>query len=215
MKKIILLIVFFVYLIHSGWAQDNNTKETTRADELNKARKQLKNEETIVKHFIKVPDDEWPTQVVFDTVHVCYQGTLRWIIMGNPNLIGQTVPNHIARTMTVHCFCVLDKLRTKYKYTPYVDMIDGEDPMMPKFLPDLFMRTAVECIKEHKTLYGLIQLDPNFNIDDVLKKEKKDNETKNDTKIEVKPPDNNSGKSDSLPEQPNELPTEDTPLLNF
>ena len=45
MKKIILFIVFFVYLIHSGWAQDN-TKET-RADELNKARKQLKNEETI------------------------------------------------------------------------------------------------------------------------------------------------------------------------
>jgi hypothetical protein len=43
----------------------------------------------------------------------------------------------------------------------------------------------------------------------------KDNETKNDTKIEVKPPDNNSRKSDSIPEQPKELPTEDAPLLNF
>jgi len=38
MKKIILLIVFFVYLINSGWAQDNSTKEAG-ADELNKARK--------------------------------------------------------------------------------------------------------------------------------------------------------------------------------
>ena len=207
-----LMVFLMVFFVKGVRAEDNNTKETTRADELNKARKQFKNEETIVKDFIKVPNDEWPTQVVFDTVHVCYQGTLRWIIMGNPHLIGQNVPNHIARTMTVHCFCVLDKLRTEYKYTPYVDMIDGEDPMMPKFLPELFMRTAVECIKEHKTLYGLIQLDPNFNIDDVLKK---DNETKIDQKIEVEPPDNNSGKSDSIPEQPNELPTEDAPLLNF
>jgi len=40
-------------------------------------------------------------------------------------------------------------------------------------------------------------------------------QTKIDQKIEVEPPDNNSGKSDSIPEQPNELPTEDAPLLNF
>ena len=160
---------------------------------------------------IKVPNDEWPSQVIFDTIHVCYQGTLRWIVMGNPNLIGQSVPNHIGRTMTVHCFCVLDKIRTKYKFTPYTNMLGGEDPMKPEFLPRLFMTTAIECIKEYNTLYGLIQLDPNFNMDDLLNQ---DNETKNDTKIEVEVPDNNSGKSDSTPEQPKELP-EDAPLLNF
>jgi len=160
---------------------------------------------------IKVPNDEWPSQVIFDTIHVCYQGTLRWIVMGNPNLIGQSVPNHIGRTMTVHCFCVLDKIRTKYKLTPYTNMLGGDDPMNPQFLPRLFMTTAIECIKEYNTLYGLIQLDPNFNMDDLLNQ---DNETKNDTKIEVEAPDNNSGKSDSIPEQPNELP-EDAPLLNF
>ena len=195
MKKIILFIVFFVYLIQCGWAQVDVDKKLF-----------------IKELIIKVPNDEWPTQVVFDTVHVCYQGTLRWIIMGNPNLIGQNVPNHIARTMTVHCFCVLDKIRTKYKLTPYTNMLGGDDPMNPQFLPKLFMTTAVECIKEHNTLFGLVVLDPSFNIDDVLKI---DNETKNDTKIEVKPPDNNSGTSYSTPEQPKELPTEDAPLLNF
>ena len=203
MKKIILFIVFFVYLIQCGWAQ---------VDVENKL---------FIKELIKVPDDEWPTQVVFDTVHVCYAGTLRWIIMANPNLGGQNPPNHIARIMTVHCFCVMDKLRTEYKFTPYTDMLKGDDPLMPKFLPELFMKKALECIKEHNTLFGLVVLDPNLDVDNLINKAqnyldlKKDNETKNDTQIEVKPPDNNSGKSDSIPEQPKELPTEDAPLLNF
>jgi hypothetical protein len=197
MKKIILLIVFFVYLIHSGWAQDNNTKEETIVD----------------RHFIKVPDDEWPTQVIYDTSNICYQGTVKWIVMGNPNLANQLPPVHVARAMMVHCFCVLDKLRTEYKFTPYGDMISKENPLAPKFLPELFMNKALQCIKEHNTLSGLIIIDKNFDFDKMMKQ--KDNETKNDTKIEVKPPDNNSRKSDSIPEQPKELPTEDAPLLNF
>jgi hypothetical protein len=41
------------------------------------------------------------------------------------------------------------------------------------------------------------------------------NELELKKQMEVKPPDNNSGKSDSIPEQPKELPTEDVPLLNF
>ena len=195
MKKIILFIVFFVYLIQCGWAQVD-----------------VENKLFIKELIIKVPNDEWPTQVVFDTVHVCYQGTLRWVVMGNPNLQNTPPPYDVARTMTIHCFCVLDKIRTKYKLTPYTNLLGKDDPMNPQFLPKLFMTTAVECIKEHNTLFGLVVLDPSFNIDDVLKI---DNETKNDTKIEVKPPDNNSGTSDSTPEQPKELPTEDAPLLNF
>ena len=205
MKKIILLIVFFVKGVR---AEDNNTKGAV-ADELNKARKQLKNEETIVeRHFIKVTDDEWPTQVIYDTTNICYQGTLRWIVMGNPNLANQLPPVHVARAMMVHCFCVMDKLRTDYKFTPYTDMLKGDNPLMPKFLPDLFMKKALQCIKEHNTLSGLIILDMDkinqFNNELELKKP-----------MEVKPPDNNSGKLDSTPEQPNELPTEDAPLLNF
>ena len=209
MKKIILLIVFFVYLIHSGWAQDNNTKETG-ADELNKARKQLKNGETLLeRHFIKVPNDEWPSQVIFDTVQVCYQGTLRWVATGNPNLMNTPPPYHVARVMTIHCFCVLDKLRTAYKLTVWTKMLSKDNPSAPVVAPKEFMQKAVLCIKEHNPLTGLVALDP-----DMLDQFLNDNETKIDKKIKVEAPDNNSGKLDS-PEQPKELPTEDTPLLNF
>ena len=186
--------------------------EEAGADELNKARKQLKNEEKIVdRHFIKVPDDEWPSQVIFDTIQICYQGTIKWIVMGSPGLLGQVPPYPVARAMTVHCFCVLDKLRTEYKFTPYTNMLGKDDPMNPQMLPNKFMEKAVQCIKEHNTLAGLVVLDPNFNLNKML--EQKDNETKIDKKIKVETPDNNSGKLDS-PEQPKELP-KDVPLLNF
>ena len=210
---ILIPVSIFIMNLTSVRAEDNNTKETG-ADELNKARKQLKNEEKIVnRHFIKVPDDEWPSQVIFDTTQICYAGTIRWIIMGQPSLANQVPPPHVVRTMTVHCFCVMDKLRTEYKFTPYTDMLGKDDPRNPRLLPNKFMEKAVMCIKEHDTLSGLIILDPSFNLDDIDINQK-DNETKNDIQIEV-PPDANSGKSDSIPEQPKELPEQDAPLLNF
>ena len=162
------------------------------------------------KPIIKVPNDEWDSQVVFDTVQVCYQGTLNWVAMGNPNLMNTPPPYHVARVMTIHCFCVLDRLRTAYKLAEWREMLSKDNPLAPTVAPKQFMQKAVECIRDHKTLAGLVVLDPKM-LNEFLN----DNETKNDTKIEVKPPDNNSGKSDSTPEQPNELPTEDAPLLNF
>jgi len=60
-------------------------------------------------------DDEWRSQLVFDTVQACYQGTIRWIVMSNPTLLGQ-IPNPIAqRQMMEHCFCVMDKIRIENK----------------------------------------------------------------------------------------------------
>ena len=162
------------------------------------------------KPFIKVPNDEWPSQVIFDTVQVCYQGTLRWVATGNPNLMNTQPPYPVARVMTIHCFCVLDKLRTAYKLTVWTKMLSNDNPLAPIVAPKEFMQKAILCIKDHDTLAGLVVLDPNM-INDFLN----DNETKVDKKIEVKPPDNNSGKSDSTPEQPNELPMDDAPLLNF
>ena len=198
----VFLMVFFVKGVRA---------EDAGADELNKARKQLKNNETLLeRHFIKVPNDEWPSQVIFDTVHVCYQGTLNWVAQGNPNLVNTPPPYNVARVMTVHCFCVLDKLRTAYKLSEWTGMLSKDNPLAPTVAPKEFMQKAVLCIKDHNTLAGLVVLDPKM-LDDFLN----DNETKNDKKIEVKPPDNNSGESDSIPEQPKELPTEDAPLLNF
>ena len=203
MKKIIMLIiVLFVYLVQGGQAQDNNTFEDK--PKLTYKKKQRS------KVFLKVPNDEWPSQVIFDTIQICYQGTIRWIVMGSPGLLNQVPPYPIARKMTIHCFCVLDKLRTEYKYTPYVDMISKDNPANPRILPNKFMEKAIMCIKEHKTLDGLVELDPNM-IDEFLN----GNETQIDKKIEDRPPDDNSGKSDSTPEHPKELPEQDVPLLNF
>ena len=195
MKKIyIMFIIIFSFMTYNIWA-DHGTKH--------------------ISDFDKVPDDEWPTQVIFDTVHVCYQGTLRWVAMGNPSLLSQQPPYHISRIMTVHCFCVMDKVRTDFKYRAYVDYImKDKDKTKPTLIPKLFMGKSLECIRDHGTLQGLVILD-----EEALKGLEefgKDNETKIDTKIEDNLPDNNSGKSDS-PEQPEDLPSEDKdlPLLNF
>ena len=211
-KKVLIFLIILIPVSIFIMNLTSVRAEEAGADELNKARKQLKNEEKIVnRHFIKVPDDEWPSQVIFDTIQICYQGTIKWIVMGSPGLLGQVPPYPVARAMTVHCFCVLDKLRTEYKFTPYTNMLGKDDPMNPRMLPNKFMEKAVQCIKEHNTLAGLVVLDPNFNMNKML--EQKDNETKSDKKIKVETPDNNSGKLDS-PEQPKELP-KDVPLLNF
>ena len=159
MKKIILLlIVLLVYLVHIGEAQVDVNKDNK---------------------LLKVPNDEWPTQVIYDTTNICYQGTLRWIVMGNPNLANQLPPVHIVRTMIVHCFCVMDKLRTEYKFTPYTDFIGKDNPMNPRILPNKFMTKAIQCIQEHNTLSGLVVLDQK-SIDMFGEKinKQKDNETK-------------------------------------
>jgi hypothetical protein len=33
---------------------------------------------------------QWNTQLVYDNVNACYQGTYRWILMANPALIGKS-----------------------------------------------------------------------------------------------------------------------------
>ena len=191
MKKILMMfiIVFMFMFLPFIWAE--HSKELGGYD--------------------KVPDDEWPTQVIFDTVHVCYNGTLRWVAMGNPSLLSQPPPYHIARIMTVHCFCVIDKVRSDFKYSAYVDHITKDDRTKPTLIPKLFMKKSLECIRDYHTLGGLVILD-----EEALKGLNEftgDNETQGD-KAEDTLPDNNSGKSDS-PEQPEELPTGDQPLLNF
>ena len=186
MKKIyIMFIIIFSFMTYNIWAEEP------------------------ISDFDKVSNDEWPTQVIFDTVNVCYNGTLRWVAMGNPNLLNQPPPYHIARMMLVHCFCVIDKVRTEYKYKAYVDFIAEDNKLAPTLIPKLFMGKSLECIRDYHTLAGLVLLD-----EEALRglNEWTDNETKVDK--EVNPPNNNSGKSDS-PEQPEELPEEDLPLIGF
>ena len=70
-------------------------------------------------------------------------------------------------------------------------MLFGDNPMEPVVAPREFMEKAIYCIRDHNTLAGVVLLDQ-----DTIDKFLNDNETKNNTKIEVKPPDNNSGESD-------------------
>ena len=38
----------------------------------------------------KVVLKEWTTQLLYDTTNACYQGTIKWVLMSNPNLVGQS-----------------------------------------------------------------------------------------------------------------------------
>ena len=188
--KIVFLILFIfgaMVMVSQVKAEDNKTIEFTD------------------RGWPKIlDDDKWTTQLLFDTVHACYQGTIRWVVLSHPSLLSQTPTLAAQRQMMEHCFCVMDKIRHEIKLEEYFKKI-----LEPEWIGNLFMLKAMECVNEYKTLPSFFMkvLDNITTIND--------NETKNDTKIEVKPPDDNSGKSDSLPEQPNELPKEDVPLLNF
>ena len=131
--------------------------------------------------------NEWTTQILYDTVNACYQGTIKWIMMNNPQLIGTIPPPMVQRRMVEHCFCVLDKIRVEYPLSKYIERVfDGE------FTGQLFMAKALECASDQKTLDGLIEIKP-------------DNETKtdNETIIETEPKQEDS-KEESLPDQPKE-----------
>ena len=59
--------------------------------------------------------DKWPSQIIYDTVGACYQGTVRWIVISNPTLIGQTPNFRSRREMLIHCFCVMDRIKKEFK----------------------------------------------------------------------------------------------------
>jgi hypothetical protein len=147
--------------------------------------------------FPKILDSgKWSTQLLWDTTNACYQGTIRWIVMTNPSLLGHR-PNVMAqREMVVHCFCVVDKIRKELTLEEYIKMVRD-----PDWSGNIFMTKAMECVREWQTL-------PLFFKTDLPS----DNETI--TRKQQEELDNGSGTSDSIPEQPNE-PLEEAPQLNF
>jgi len=107
-------------------------------------------------------DDEWRSQLVFDTVQACYQGTIRWVLLSNPSLLNQ-IPSPIAqRQMMEHCFCVMDKIRKENKIEDYKKKV-----LNPEWGGNLFMLKAMECVGDYETL-------PSF----FMKMPTPDNETK-------------------------------------
>ena len=130
--------------------------------------------------------DEWTTQLLYDTTNACYQGTVRWIMMANPALIGQAPPLMVQRQMVQHCFCVMDKIRYEFTHGKYVALVESGF-----LVGELFMNKAYECIKEFDTMRGIIVMQDQL-----------DNSTKTDN--------GTSEKLQVMPAEP-EGPEESTP----
>jgi hypothetical protein len=97
---------------------------------------------------------EWTTQIIYDTTNACYEGTIKWIVLSNPSLIGQ-MPNYQSqRQMIIHCFCVMDKIRKEFKMEEYQKLVYD-----PEWVGNLFMIRAMECVKEQKTLPSFFTTD--------------------------------------------------------
>ena len=166
---IVFLMVFFVKGVR---AEDNKTIEFTDRG-----------------WPMILDEDKWRTQLLFDTVQACYQGTIRWIVISNPSILGQ-IPNPIAqRQMMEHCFCVMDKIRKENKVKEY-----KKDVLDPEWGGNLFMLKAMECVGEYKTL-------PSFFTDIIGIPS--GNETKKENKVIIKPEEPQNSQEES-PDQPKE-----------
>ena len=105
-------------------------------------------------------DDKWVSQLIYDTIGACYQGTIKWIILSNPSLLGQ-VPGPMAqRQMVEHCFCVMDKIRKEIEYREYIKKVTDLN-----WTGNFFMIKAMECVAEYKTLpsFFATQMKPSDN----------------------------------------------------
>ena len=135
----------------------------------------------------------WSSQLIYDTANGCFQGTLRWIVMANPALIGRTPPPPVQRAILEHCFCVLDRLRNQYNIVEYFQLSS-----QPAVMGQLFHSTALMCVQNNGTLQGIITIN-----------ESTDNETIIDNSTVI--PEKQEDSEESLPDQPKEeSPNEDT-----
>ena len=173
MKNIFLQLVFwfglFFILIGVG--------EVIKAED-NKTRK-------------KVVLKEWTTQLLYDTTNACYQGTIRWIMITNPALIGQSPGWQSQRQMIEHCFCVMDRIKKEIKIEDYQKLVYD-----PEWTGNTFMVKAMECIKKENTLPSFFVIRGDEKIKPIsIPKVTDDNETKK--VIPEKPEDS----KDELPSQ--------------
>ena len=120
----------------------------------------------------KVILKEWTTQLLYDTTNACYQGTIRWIVLTNPNLIGQTPGWQSQRQMIVHCFCVMERIRKNIKIEEYQKKVFDQE-----WTGNTFMAKALECVKEEKTLPSFFVIEGEKGIKSIPKP--KEMETEN------------------------------------
>ena len=178
-NRILFIWLFLFFFIFGGMvmvsqvkAEDNKTIEFTD------------------KGWPKILDDnKWTTQLIFDTVQACYQGTIRWVVLSHPTLLNQIPTLAAQRQMMEHCFCVMDKIRKENKVKEYKKKV-----LDPEWGGNTFMLKAMECVREYKTL-------PSFFRDIIVIPS--DNETKKENKIIIKPEEPQDSPEES-PDQPKE-----------
>ena len=179
-KIIVGVLIFLLILILTGLftvrAEDNKTIDEPVFTE---------------RGFPKIlDDDKWTSQLIYDTIGACYQGTIRWVLLSNPSLLNQ-IPSPIAqRQMMEHCFCVMDKIRKEHEIKEYREKVFDKE-----FIGNLFMVKATECVGEYETL-------PSF-----FMKMPKDNETKNVI------PEESEDSKDELPSQKPKESKEDSTTI--
>ena len=184
-KIIMSVLLFLLILIVAGMfvvkAEDNKTTDKPVFTE---------------RGFPKIlDDDKWVSQLVYDTIGACYQGTIRWVILSNPSLLGQLPAPIAQRQMVEHCFCVMDKIRKENKIEEYRKKV-----IDPQWGGNLFMLKAVECVSEYETL-------PSF----FMKLPMPDNATKTDNekveKLKVLPAEPEGPEESSPDEKPKDQQT--------
>jgi hypothetical protein len=170
---ILIVVSLFIVNVTSVRAEDNKTTDKPMFTE---------------RGFPKIlDDDKWTSQLIYDTIGACYQGTIRWVLLSNPSLLNQ-LPSPIAqRQMVEHCFCVMDKIRKENKIEDYRKKV-----IDPEWGGNLFMLKAMECVGDYETL-------PSF----FMKMPTPDNETKKENKILIKPEEPQDSPEES-PDQPKE-----------
>ena len=170
---ILIVVSLFIVNVTSVRAEDNKTTvDPTR---------------TSGGFPIILDKDKWSSQLVYDTIGACYQGTIRWVILTNPSLLGQLPGPMAQRQMVEHCFCVMDKVRKEVKLEEYRKKVLDQE-----WTGNFFMLKAVECVGNWQTL-------PLF----FMKTPTSDNETKKENKIIIKPEESQDLQEES-PDQPKE-----------
>ena len=138
---------------------------------------------------------EWTTQLLYDTTNACYEGTIRWVLLTHPSLLGQPPNWKSQRQMIEHCFCVMDRIRKEIKIEDYQKLVYD-----PVWTGNTFMVKAMECVKEEKTL-------PSF----FVIQDKKIKTTDNETKKVI--PEKSEDSKDELPSQKPKESEEDSTTI--
>ena len=151
----------------------------------------------------KVVLKEWTTQLLYDTTNACYEGTIRWVLLTHPSLLGQPPNWRSQRQMIEHCFCVMDRIKKEIKIEDYQKLVYD-----PKWTGNTFMVKAMECVKEEKTLPSFFVIQGNEGIKTTpIPKVTDDNETK-----KVIPKESEDSK-DELPSQKPKESEEDSTTI--